>query len=254
MDLDKAEVLIRRRQYGGLLYAHTYGDEFTPADFFEFAKSIDPDLVIVDDRCLCIPGFEPKSPADVILYSTGYAKIMELDFGGYALLRSEIPYQPLSLPFNPSHHVQLEQEYKSAVRERRTFEYRDSDWLMTDFDMPAWDEYRMRIEEGLISSLAQRRQINEIYSSRLPAQIQLPEPYQTWRFNLRVNDSQKIIDAIFQSGLFASSHYASLGGIMSDTHAPVAETLAGEVINLFNDHHFTSEMAERACDVVLAAM
>src|SRR5258706_6738356 len=81
MDLEQAEGLVKRRKVGGLLYAHTYGDASTPDDFFQALKSINPELTIIDDRALCIPEFEVSSSADVVLYSTGYAKIVELGFG-----------------------------------------------------------------------------------------------------------------------------------------------------------------------------
>jgi hypothetical protein len=254
MDLGRAGELLRKREFGGLLYAHTYGDESTPFEFFADVKSMNPGLIIVDDRCLCIPGFEKSSPADVVLYSTGYAKIVDLDYGGYALMTDEMDYQPARLPFDPAAHAKLEGAYKAAIRNRSRFEYIDTDWLQTDADLPDWDSYRRRIENGLTSSLAHRRQLNEIYTSRLPGHIQLPQQYQTWRFNIRVGNKTAILKAIFDAGLFASSHYASLAGVMSDDRASVAEALADEAINLFNDRRFTMEMAERACDIVVKAL
>jgi dTDP-4-amino-4,6-dideoxygalactose transaminase len=254
MDLDQAGALIERREFGGLLYTHTYGDESTPVEFFGFVKSIDPALIIVDDRCLCIPGFEADTPADVVLFSTGYAKIVELAFGGYALMGAGVEYQPASLPFHSRANGELEAEYNSAVTERRRFEYRDSNWLMTDIDLPAWDDYRQQIERGREASLARRKILNEVYASRVPERIQLPPAYQNWRFNIRVGEKQKILNAIFEAGLFASSHYASLAGIMVEGRAPAAEALADGVINLFNDHNFTAEMADRACDAILKAI
>lgn len=117
--------------------------------------------------------------------------------------------------------------------------------------MPDWKIYRRMIEVGLELSLLQRRMLNAMYSSRLPKDIQLPKQYQTWRFNVRVKNKKQIMDEIFADGLFASSHYASLAGIMSEGRAPVAESVAGEVVNLFNDHHFTSEMAGHICELIL---
>ncbi|HUG33932.1 MAG TPA: hypothetical protein VMJ90_04115 [Anaerolineales bacterium] len=254
MDLDQAGALIGRRGYGGLLYAHTYGEESTPGEFFNFAKSIDPDLFIVDDRCLCMPGFEQSSVADVMLYSTGYAKVVELNSGGYAMMDDQIDYQPVQLDFDLASHEDLEKAYKSAVQNRTRFEYRDSAWLQTTSALPDWSSYKNQVEGETTSSLARRRALNEIYSSRLPEEIQLSSQYQTWRFNVRVMDKTAILKAIFENGLFASSHYASLAGIMSEGRAPVAETLADEVINLFNDDHFTMEMADRVCDVILKSL
>lgn len=254
MDLDQAGALIESREFGGLLYAHTYGDESTPEVFFQLAKTINSTLIIVDDRCLCIPGFERSTLADLVLYSTGYAKIVELEFGGYALINDAVKYRPARLAFDPASHVALETNYKTAVRTRSKFEYYDTNWLQTDADLPDWYIYGGQIEQKLEASLAHRRELNSIYASRLPGDIQLTEEYQTWRFNVRVVDKQGILKTIFERGLFASSHYASLAGIMTDNRAPVAEALANDVINLFNDYHFTPEMAHRVCDIVVDAL
>lgn len=251
MDLQQAEAQIRQRKFGGLLYAHTYGEPSTPNGFFSGIKSLDPGLLIVDDRCLCIPEFEERSLADVILFSTGYAKIVDLGFGGYALLKNNVAYQPANLPFTPSDHDEVEREYKKAVQARVRFSYRDMDWLETDANLPGWHEYCRGIETGLKPSLDQRQRLNEIYASRLPSKLQVPQNYQVWRFNIRVKNKPEVMKAIFNAGLFASSHYASLAGIMADGPAPHAEVLASKVINLFNDHHFDADKAIRICDVIL---
>jgi len=253
MDLEQAEALIKKRTFGGLLYAHTYGEASTPNEFFESIKSFSPDLIVVDDRCLCIPDVEadPANKADIQLYSTGYAKIVDLNFGGYAFIPDAVDYQPASLSFHPQHHEEIEQSYKHAIRQQVKFVYQDSDWLETDTPVQTWDEYRRQIEDNLMGSLGHRAQLNQIYASRLPIQIQLPGGFQTWRFNIRVKKKQPILDGIFSAGLFASSHYTSLANIMDDDRAPQAEILAANVINLFNDHHFTAEQAEQVCKIIL---
>lgn len=252
MDLEQVEALIKARTYGGLLYAHTYGEASTPNEFFVQVKSIHPDLLIIDDRCLCIPDLEPDmtSRADITLYSTGYAKIVELNFGGYAFTKDTVTYKPLALPFNAQDHENLEKGYKEAIAKDLRFTYHDTNWLDTNSEVPTWYDYRQQIESRLHDSLVHRETLNDIYSSQLPVEIQLPDAYQTWRFNIRMKDKTRIVDAIFKQGLFASSHYASLAGIMDDGHAPKSEKLADEVINLFNDKHFTVEQAEQVCAVI----
>ena len=253
MDLEQAEALVREHSFGGLLYAHTYGERSTPNDFFESLKQIAPELMIIDDRCLCIPdlAFDSANKADVQLYSTGYAKIVDLNFGGYAFLRDDIEYRAAHLSFNPAHHEEIERSYKDAIGRRAKFVYQDNHWLDTDTPVPAWERYLERIERNLIQSLEQRILLNQIYADMLPAEIQLPGGFQTWRFNIRVKNKGQVLQKIFSSGLFASSHYASLAGIMDDGNAPHAEALAGNVINLFNDHHFTEEQAEQTCKIIL---
>lgn len=251
MDLDQAEARMKKRVFGGLLYAHTYGEESTPDDFFTRAKSLNPELLVVDDRCLCMPTFDAHSSADVVLFSTGYAKIVELNLCGYAFMQDDVECAPVQLKFDPAHHEEIERSYKAAVQSMARFDYQDSDWLQTDSELPDWKTYRRMVEVKLELSLLQKRRLNAIYSSRLPKEIQLPAKYQTWRFNIRVKNKKQVMDAVVANGLFASSHYASLAGIMSDGRAPVAESLAGEVVNLFNDHHFDYDRAEKIVSLIL---
>jgi hypothetical protein len=253
MDRGQAEALIKKRRYGGVLYAHTYGELSTPNDFFAKIKSLDPKLLILDDRCLCIPGLEPdhNSGADVILNSTGYAKIVELNFGGYAFMTDEVPYQPQQLPFSAHAHEELEMAYKESVSQNSKFIYRNTDWLETSSDLPKWPDYCQQIKNGLKKSMEQRVALNAIYAANLPAQFQLPDAYQLWRFNIRVKNKKPVYEAIFKAGLFASSHYVSLAGIMSEGRAPQAEVLADEIINLFNDHHFSVQQARKVCAVIM---
>ncbi len=253
MDLDQAEARIRRRRFGGLLYAHTYGEASTPNEFFEFVKEVSPETLIIDDRCLCAPDLraEAANRADIQLYSTGYAKIVDLGFGGYAFMADAIDFQPVHLSFDARHHEEIEKSYKQAVSQQVRFVYRDSDWLDTESLTLPWQAYQEQIETSLTRSLEHRTRLNQIYAHLLPVEIQLPGQYQTWRFNVRVKDKRPALDKIFAAGLFASSHYASLAGIMDDDRAPQAEALAGTVINLFNDHHFTSDQAEQVCKIIL---
>jgi len=253
MDLEQVEGRLKRGEYGGVLYAHTYGEPSAPVDFFHSIKSKYPDVLLIDDRCLCIPDLEPPTNTfvDAILYSTGYAKIVELNFGGYAFLKNGRPYQPQQLPFNPQAYEQIEQDYRQAIQNRILYTYVDGDWLQTDADLPTWYDYRQQIKDGLKASLQQRAALNEIYATRLPIEIQLPQAYQTWRFNIRVKNKNRILEKIFSSGLFASSHYASLAGVMAPGKCLQTESLADEIINLFNDRHFSLQQAEAVCALTM---
>jgi hypothetical protein len=252
MNPEQAEGRLKRGAYGGVLYAHTYGEPSTPDDFFQHVKSLHPEILLVDDRCLCIPDLEPVPDifVDVALFSTGYAKVVELNFGGYAFLKEDIPYQPEHLPFNPQAHEEIEKGYKQAIQNRTPYVYTDNDWLQTDADLPAWYDYRQQIEDRLKTALHHREALNTIYENHLPAGIQLPKEYQSWRFNLRVKNKEHVLKSIFSAGLFASSHYASLAGVMAPGHCPEAKNLAGEIINLFNDHYFDVQKAEGVCAAI----
>lgn len=253
VDLDQVYNLLKQRKFGGFLYAHTYGEPSIPQDFFGKIKTEFPGLFVLDDRCLCIPqtGPDPETNADLTLFSTGYSKVVDLKGGGFAFLKEDVPYQPTTLPYTAADHETIEQDYKRAIRARRDYEYHDSDWLESHPQVPAWHDYSQQIEGKINGAMANRAELNGIYSDRLPRDIQLPAEYQNWRFNIRVKNQGKILTAIFDSRLFASAHYASLAGIMTKGRAPQAEALAGEVINLFNSHRFTTSQAEEACKIIL---
>jgi dTDP-4-amino-4,6-dideoxygalactose transaminase len=254
LDLHAAQKEFDTGRFGGVLYAHTYGEPSTPVEFFDHVKQHDASSLIIDDRCLCIPDLDaPDSHADVLLYSTGYAKIVDIGSGGYAFVNDDVPYEQHRLPFDARALVDLEAAYKQSIRDSTRFEYCDSDWLETETDL-TWESYRSRIASASTPTQAHRDRLNAIYAARLPREIQLPSAYQHWRFNIRVHNQKEIIADIFDSQLFVSSHYASLAGIMSEGHCEHAEDLAGSVINLFNDHHFTPEMAERVCEAIVKGL
>jgi hypothetical protein len=254
MDVSVVDALLRSRPnaYGGVLYAHTYGDPTTPLDFFARLKARHPDLLLIDDRCLCQPDLQPDPSmvADVVLYSTGYAKIVDIGFGGYAFLRDHVSLRRTSLPFSPPSLAALEAGYKACVQSGTRFAYVDSDWLQTGPDQPAWDDYRQRVLGECATSIGHRQSLNAVYNSLIPAELILPEIFQLWRFNLRVPHPQRALAAIFDAGLFASAHYASLVGIVGEGSDRNARRLAAQVINLFNDGHYTLEMAERTAQIV----
>ena len=253
IDLEQAEGQLERGAYGGILYAHTYGEPSTPDDFFRRVKSRYPNLLIVDDRCLCTPELElqQSASADMTLYSTGYAKVVELNFGGYAFMREGTPYQTQNLPFNPQAYEEIESRYKYSIQNREPYVYKDSAWLQTDANLPTWYDYQQQIQDGLDTSVQHRTSLNKIYTNHLPAEIQLSREYQSWRFNIRLNNKEHVLKAIFSAGLFASSHYASLAGIMAPGKCLHAENLANEIINLFNDHYFDPQKAEEVCAVIM---
>ncbi|MDK1117471.1 MAG: hypothetical protein QGM50_01640 [Anaerolineae bacterium] len=252
MDLKQVEGRLKRAAYGGILYAHTYGVPSTPDEFLQSVKSKFPDLLLIDDRCLCNPDLEPNPViiADVVLYSTGYAKVVDLNSGGYAFINDNVQYHPVDLPHTPSAYIELEQGYKQAIKNRTPYIYNESDWLQTQADFPTWYDYRQQISDGLIHSNKQRNSLNSFYADHLPAEIQLSSEFQSWRFNIRLKNKDKILNAIFAAGLFASSHYASLAGIMAPGECTQAESLANEIINLFNDRHFDLEKADQVCKLI----
>ncbi len=256
LELARARLAAHPEDYSGLLYSHTYGDASTPEDMFRDLKQHFPQLLLIDDRCLCVPDLAAPGSggADVILYSTGYAKIVDLGYGGYAFLRDEVACSHHRLAFQQADLDAIEARYKACLEAGSPYAYEDSNWLQTEAGLPGWDEYRVHVNRALAASIEHRREINAVYNSRVPPEVQLPSSFQLWRFSLRLPRKREALEAIFSAGLFASSHYASLDGIMADGGGQNARELARQVVNLFNDHHYTLDMAERTAQIVLRSL
>ena len=214
--LDFNWILDHISEYSGALFVHTYGIEGDFEHFFKIIKNSNPHFLIIDDRCLCTPVITaPNTFADLCVYSVGERKQVDLGIGGFAFIQDNVRYLFCKLKAD-------------------SFLY-DSIW---SFDG------NLVLNKTKEASF-HRNTINTIYSNSLPKNIQFNEAYQNWRFNIYVNNKQRILDALFAKGLFASSHYKPLSATSNN-----AFWLHEHVINLFNDYHYSEEMARETCYII----
>ena len=263
VDIDEAtlcidrEIVLRKLReapdaYGGLLFVRTYGVEIPCDSFFTEIKELAGELILVDDRCLCRPRLEtpPEGPADVLLCSTGYAKPVDVGFGGFAHLGNHVAYRPHRAPYREADLERLTADYKAAIAKGAPLDYADSAWLDTREPAMPLDEYRVLVEGRIEEIAGHRRRINAIYRQAFPSSARLDDRFQDWRFHILVTDKERLLATIFDRGLFASSHYADLTPVFSRGSAPLAQKLHRRVVNLFNDRYFTEEQAGRIVPLV----
>lgn len=265
VDISAADLLIGKDEclqivtesikgYGGIIFVRTYGAEVDPGDFFCDLKSRKPDLLIIDDKCLCQPdcdGLRLAPFSDVTLFSTGYSKYVDLGFGGFAFLNDYVPYQRHAGKFTEAALSEVTQRYKDAIAKRSPFKGAKDEWLDLSEPCLSWHSYRKRLLDVLVKTEQHKQRINEIYQTALPAEIQLPESFQQWRFNIRVSKADRLVARLFEANLFASRHYSSVGGIFSERRFPRAEELHKSVVNLFNDWNLNEAQAQLATEVVM---
>ena len=177
--LNWQQVMAETKDAAAVLAVHTYGLEDDFNEQFAALRAINPNIVIIDDRCLCMPELnEPNSSADLVLYSTGEKKQVELGMGGIGYVAKGWNYEEIILPEND-------------VLTNETWEL-DEKALLAKMD----------------AVIKHKEKLNAIYRKNLPANIQLPAPYQHWRFHILVPNKEDVLKALFDEGLFASSHYA----------------------------------------------
>jgi len=237
-------------KYRGMVFVRTYGYLADMSDVFSQIKDIAPGFLIVDDRCLCFPDFSSQAEhTDLELYSTGYAKPIDLGYGGFAKTCHDIQFGQ-SIDFRPDSYKELEKIYKQCLNERKPMHSYPQDWLDADIGNFKNVEYIRQIEESIIPMAEHKQRLNNYYSEHLPSDITLEEEFQNWRFNILTDNKLEILDAIFSKGLYASSHYASSSILFNKGEFPVTEQVSDRIINLFNDYNYTLEQAKATCGVI----
>lgn len=199
-----------------LLFVHTYGVENEYHEFFAQVKLANPNIVIVDDKCLCLPNLNAdNTPADLVLYSTGTKKMVDLGGGAIGHIADKWKYNEIEMAPN---------EY-----------LRNELWLLD----------KKQLYAKMDAIIAHKERLNTIYRTNLPQTIQLFSAYQHWRFNILTENKDEILKALFAEGLFASNHYHSI----SNSYI-IANNLHSHVLNLFNDQYYTEEQAFKTCGII----
>jgi hypothetical protein len=260
VDLEWPSLVIDRRQclewarwrpsvIGGVLYVRPYGADPAPAGFFAELRGLQPDLLLIDDAGLARPCVESGAvapDADATLFSTGRAKWVDLGFGGFAILGDRVPYLRHPQPFSPQALARVEVWCKAGCAAGEPIGVAEEDWLEHEAPAMPWDAYRDALLMECARAAGHKALLNGIYSQSLPAEIQLPEPLQGWRFQILVPRPQALLARLEADGLFASRHYASADALFGGGPFPVARRLYARVVNLFNDKRYDEERAHRS--------
>lgn len=219
--LDWKQAVALAKEACAVMFVHTYGVEDDYSEFFATIRKENSNIAIIDDRCLCFPCLDLEhSDADLVLYSTGEKKQVDLGVGGIGYVAGGWKYEDIVVP--------------------EIMVLKNEIWMPT----------KVEIEKNMDSVMSHKEKINSIYRSNLSQYVlRLPDPYQHWRFNIVVPNKKEILKAIFDVGLYASGHYAVQGG-----DCPIASSLYARVINLFNDFYYTEEQAQKTCDVILKVL
>ena len=248
--MDARELLHRVTQhpdrYAGTLFVHTYGRLQPVKGLIAAMHQVSPESLFIDDRCLDFPQFHPPtSGADVTLFSSGYAKPVDIGFGGFAYVDETIPYEREQLDFNDEALTTITQRYKEAIAAERPIRNADGDWLDTGVPEISFDDYRSRVEASTVIAKRHRERLRAIYSERIPSRYLISAG--EWRTHIRIPERDRFLRSLFEAGLFAGDHYAPVSTLFGETPAPVASALHAEIVNLFDDRYYSPEQAERSC-------
>ncbi len=263
--LDMNELKQKVVEYGltniaGVIYIRTYG--FAPTanqDLANLRDLLGKDIILVDDQCLSTPIVDWSETqafgADLVLFSTGYSKVIDLGFGGYGVFFNDLAYEPPSIEHDPEAYDALTKLYKAAINKvDPIFANLDSnefssDWVPKDVGL-SWNDLKEKIISKSPKVLSHKRAINKIYNESLCNFNPLNDGYQGWRFNIRVKNPRTVLSSLFEAGLFASDHYYPSSNLWGNNLAVNSLALHKSVINLFNDENYSIHKAKRTVDII----
>jgi dTDP-4-amino-4,6-dideoxygalactose transaminase len=159
--------------YSGILFVRTYGIGANPDTFFKKIKELNADLLVIDDKCLCVPEIRntKESSADLELFSTGYSKHVDLGWGGFGYVDEGFAYETHYAAYDKRALDSQTAQIETALRARRAFEYKETDWLDMGTPEIVLQEYLAKIVSALPVVRQQRERVNAIYRRNLPQEI-----------------------------------------------------------------------------------
>lgn len=244
--------LLSTQRYSGVLFVHSYGKLYDVDLFFNSIKIIAPVSCIIDDRCLCEPCLSMSAIgiSDLVLFSTGYSKYVDMSMGGWGYLNDRFRYNSSQLEYNKHDFSNLMVKFKNCLALNCQFKYTNTSWLDTSKFSMSEEQFFTKVNEKLLYVKKHKEQLNCIYSNNLPTEIQYPSEFNNWRFNIAINKREKILTAIFNADLFAGTNYPSVAYMYKGQNAINAMKEGKRIINLFNDFRFDEEKAFKICKII----
>ncbi len=173
------KILYKRLQstdkIGGVLFVKTFGINYDTDHIYKKIKAIDNNIFIIDDACLQKPNFEydfKRSYADLSLFSTGYSKYVDINWGGFGFLQEKYNYVQTKLPFVRCDLEHLTESFLKATNNHSMLSYCDTNWLGDDnARFIDFEEYKEDINSKITLIQQHKTLINNIYKKELPQYI-----------------------------------------------------------------------------------
>jgi len=238
-----------------LLWNHPYGINNVPYNFFNQLKRLNKNLTIIDDRCLCNASNHTHKPEDeiidLILYSTGYAKQIDLNHGGFGICKNNCRKNNAQFDYDSKIYTSIK---KKLFIQKPSSKYIETNikksWSQIKSIEITPHKYHTAITKENHMWIKHKKNIKELYKNEIKNEFQYKNRFNDWRFNILVKNKKNLLEKIFQEDLFASGHYPSIGSLMSKNIFPNAEYLYNHTINLLLDKYYTPEMAKRTVEII----
>jgi hypothetical protein len=249
---DVLQIIKQNKLVTGIVMVRAFGNG--KSDYSEFIRNIrkiDSKILFVDDRCLCEPTLQiVDCDADYYLFSTGYSKFVDLGYGGYCYSKSKII--PCALPYSEEHEIEFNNFFSEAVNSQsvisQKYIYKISklNWL----NLKSLDaSYIDLVQKNYEAAYEHKKLINNIYSN-IKKDFVLGNDFNSWRFNLLLENRDEILKLFIENGIFSSKHYFSISKLLGQVQNKTWNFYSKHIINLFNDRRCSVTMASKSVEII----
>tara|TARA_B100000579_G_C22847574_1_gene865342 strand:+ start:5347 stop:6315 length:969 start_codon:yes stop_codon:yes gene_type:complete len=241
------------RNYSGILTVRNFGEEYPQISFFNKIKKLAPHIKIIDDACLSYPNFNSTilHQVDLELYSTGYSKPVDIGYGGFGKIHdNQKKIIPKELNFDEKRLIQMNNAYKNSLKNSIGIQQTNfkTNWLLSK--KINQKEYINKVNLNIAKSRSHREKINNTYDKYLNPSFKEIRLSTNWRYNIRLSNPLKVLEKIFEEGLFASQHYYPLNLAFKKGICSNWENVYKSMLNLFNDYRFSDLQAKKCCQII----
>ncbi|MES2691196.1 MAG: hypothetical protein V4658_12380, partial [Bacteroidota bacterium] len=232
--LDRIENL-----HTGILLTDYYSKPWQSTDLL-LLKASTPALV--HDCCLSAPVTDVAHlVADLLLFSTGKGKVLDLGSGAIGFCHSghDVKSDPVQDPEKIRQQYQeLDAYWKEILVGKTSFKkerVQDVDWIEhSDLDEPV---YLSEVHKKLQARLDHKSMLNATYSQLINPVFLDNSIGNEWRFNILVDQPRVLLNELVKKDLFASNHYANAAVYLNDPENTNNKSsyLEKHIVNLFND-------------------
>ena len=219
INLDKIE---NKNVDYGLLFVEAYGQKVNTNNLFEEFKINNPESIIIKDKCLSIPEVSVNGTfdnhSDLILYSTGYSKFLDLKQGGYAFYNSK---------FNIKQFLDIDSDTFKNRYNNYTIKIRWKDISLEQIQNLTVKEQKHKIRRNKI---IENILIKDKIDSKLISKV--------WRYTVLTNNMKFLEKVLSKKKILFGHNYPCMLHLKTDIESCVACNHQKKIINIFNDFRF----------------
>jgi len=208
----------------GLLFVEAYGEKVNSNNLFKEFKINNPGSIIIKDKCLSIPeklvNINFDNYSDLILYSTGYSKFLDLKEGGYAFYNKK---------FNIKQFLDFDSDFE-------TFKDRYNNYLLKK----KWDEISMEEIQYLTNEEQNKKKIinNKILNILIKNNIKSNLISKVWRYTILTNNMKVLEKVLNENKILFGHNYPCMLHLEINIEDCQACNHEKKIINIFNDFRF----------------